>query len=283
MDERDETRPAGRLTPYELVFSAEDFEARVFPAIREEAATRGVDAHLSDRFHLLASAGDAVRSVVPADAPPEMLGQYRALLFQAYNFWRYGRRIYLLDPAVARYLVEAAPTLHEWDFALPHPSAYLQLPPNLFWGSISPDSTPEPVDGLFATAGDATDPLGEPYRHLELLVVLGIRRNRAGFSVIPLDTEVGPGIARVWAETPGREAGVDYENVLPGGELSGLYSILTATEVFKLAARAFWFVESFPDAVVPERAPERRAGPRPGSPPASHLPYHRVTLGGEPG
>lgn len=268
----------GRRTPYELVFG-EPFEARTFPDILKEATERGVEPRDAERFGFLSLAADAVRSVVPADAPPEALDQYRSLLYHAFNFWRYGKRVYLLDPPLARYLVEAAPSLEGWELEMPYPSIYLQLPRNLFWGSISPDSTPEPVDGFFVSATDGTDGLGKPYRRLEVLVVLGIRRDRAGFSVIPFSTEAGPGIAREWASGEGRDTGDDFENVLPGGEIQGLYSILTSTEVLKLLARALWYTVTYPADVEVEAAVERPTEVPPGSPPRPRLPYHRVRLG----
>jgi hypothetical protein len=284
----DREQPAGeaapsetpaRLTPYELVFGEADFEERVFPRIRDEAEERGVDSLRREQFGFLSTAGEAVRDVVPPEAPPEALEQYRALLYQAFSFWRFGKPVYVLEPSTARYLVEAAPSPAGWELSVPRPAIYLQLPTNLFWGSISPESTPEPVDGFFITLADAEDPLGEPYQRLEVLVVLGIRRDRAGFSVIPFETEVGAGIAAAWVEAPGREGAKDFENVLPGGELSGLYSILTTAEVLKLLARTLWYVERYPEDVVRETAPERRSTEDEGSLPRPRIPYHRITLG----
>lgn len=268
-----------RLTPYELVFRATpDFEERIFPEILEEAGKHGVDPLRRDRFSFLSRAGDAIRDVIPEDAPPEAFEQYRALLFHAFNFWAFGRRLYALEPAVARYLVEGAPSLEGWELTSPYPSVYVQLPPQLFWGSISPDSTPEPVDGFFATIAEADDPLGPPFQSWEVLVVLGIRRERAGFSIMPFDTEVGPGIAATWAEAPGRESAADFANVLPGGEISGLYSILTTAEVLKLLARALWFVDSNPEGVTLETAPDRAAMAGEDAPPLPRIPYFRVAF-----
>jgi hypothetical protein len=242
-----------RPTPYDVVFGA-DVEEGTFSRILLEAAERGVDPADPARFAFLSLAGDAVRAVVPPDAPPEALEQYRALLFHAFNFWRFGKRRYRVEPALARYLVEGAPALKGWELAPPHPSIYLQLPRNLFWGSISPGSTPESVDGFFVTRSSGTDALGEFFTRLDILVVLGIRRDRAGFSVIPLSTATGPGISDDWLTSPGRDHGRDFENVLPGGEIGGLYSILTTTEVLKLVARALWYVDRFPADVEIEDA-----------------------------
>lgn len=273
------TPDTARLTPYELAFSDAAFEERIFPDLDEEAHARGVDPAHREGFVLLEAAGRAVRGVVPDEAPAEAMDQYRALLFQAYNFRRAGKKLYSLAPSFARYLVEAAPSLTGWEFRTPHPSVYLQLPRHLFWSRVTPGATPEPVDGLFASAVTAEDPLGPAYRRLEVLMVLGMRPDRAGFSVVPFDTEIGTGIPAVWAEAKGRTEGREFENVLPGGEMSNLYSISTTTEATKLLARALWYVDTHPDDVTAERpSPATGPGASPARLPPTRLPYHRIML-----
>lgn len=268
----------GRRTPYELVFGEAEFEAELFPRIRREAEVHGIDTRQAERFGFLSIVGDAVRAVVPEETAPEALDQYRALFLHAYNFWSHGKRLYLVESAVARYVVEAAPRLEGWEPRLDHPSIYLQLPANLFWGSISPGTPPEPVDGFFVTQAEEVDATGVPFLRLEVLGVLGVRRDRAGFSVIPFATEAGPGIGLDWMTAPGRESGADFENVLPGGEISGLYSILTTTEALKLVGRILWYIDRFPEDVIPEGARERRREDRPESPPRTRIPFHRISL-----
>ncbi|MQA90757.1 MAG: hypothetical protein GEU90_11040 [Gemmatimonas sp.] len=263
-----------RLTPYELVFTAGDFEARIFPRIRSEAEAERIDPSLRERFDFLSTAADVVREVTPEDAPPDALDQYRALLFHAFRFWESGKRLYTLDSATARYLVEAAPNLDGWKFAIPGSSVYLQLPANLFWSSISPEAPPEPVDGVFVTLSDGTDSLGGLAHLLEVLLVLGIRRSRAGFSVIPLVSETGEGISEAW-DAEGRPEG-DFANALPGGDMAGLYSMLTAAEVLKLIGRAFWYIETFPEGLVGTPALAERAEGE--EAPTSQLSHVRVTL-----
>lgn len=267
-----------RLTPYELAFLEGDFETRVFPMIQEEAEARREDPARHERFAFLAAGGEAIRDIVPPDAPPEMLDEYRALFFHAFNFWRFGRRLYVLEPPVARYLVEGAPRLAEWELTAPFDGVYIQLPPNLFWASIGTGVPPEPVDGFFVTVAREHDPLGVPFTDVQVLMVLGIHRLRAGFSVVAFETEAGPGIPPVWAE-PGRDTGADFENVLPGGDIAGLYSILTTAEALKLVARVLWYIENHTEDVTGAPAAERRESDRPGSVPLSRLEYHRVRLG----
>lgn len=266
------------VTPYELVFGEGGFEERVFPNIHAEAESQAEDPARRDRFGFLSIAADAIRDVVPADATADILEEYRLLFYHGFNFWRFGRRLYVLEPATARYLVEAAPKLAGWELKLPYPSVYVQLPPRLFWASIAVDAPPEPVDGFFAVQSQGVDPLGPGFSDLQVLMVLGVRRDRAGFSVIPFDTEVGPGIPADWAEAPGREDGPDFANILPGGEMAGLYSILTNTEALKLLSRALWHIDSQGGEIPPETAPERRTDEGEGGFPLSRLPFQRVRL-----
>ncbi|MDQ3310315.1 MAG: hypothetical protein M3497_09345, partial [Gemmatimonadota bacterium] len=51
---------------------------------------------------------------------------------------------------------------------------------------------------------------------------------------------------------PGREQGRDFANILPGGELGGLYSVVTDAEVLKLAVSALWYVDRHPEDVIAE-------------------------------
>ena len=267
--------PSARLTPYELVFTEGDFESRIFPMIEEEASV-ALESLSRDRFDFVRAAGDVVREVTPPEAPAEASEQYRALLFHAFHFWSEDRRLYVLDAAAARYLVESDPDLRGWRFSVPSRTLYLQLPANLFWSSVAPGEKPEPVDGFFVTRTYGTNPRGEPYEHLDVLVILGIYRSRAGFSVITLETELGEGISDPWSAEP-REGG-DFANVLPGGELSGLYSLLTIGEVLKLLARAMWYIESFPHTQEEVAAPELREAAD--EPPSSGLSHVRVRLAG---
>lgn len=269
-----------RLTPYELVFGGMEIENDLFPRLGREAQERGEDPARRERFGFLSVGADLLRELVPPETPPEALEQYRALLFHSFNFWRFGRRTYVVHPAVARYLVESRPTLDDWELTLPHPSVYVQLPANLFWASIATDAPPEPVDGFFVTESRGIDPLGPSFRQLDMLMVLGIHHTRAGFSVIPFETEVGQGIARVWAEGPPREdGGMDFASVLPGGEMAGLYSVVTVEEALNLLARVLWYVDSHPEDVALCGAPERRTQERPGTVSLSRLAYHRVGFG----
>jgi hypothetical protein len=120
------------------------------------------------------------------------------------------------------------------------------------------------VDGLFWTL--------PPTGQLHLLLAAGLREDRPGLSVVPLP-DAPFGEAGTWLDASVRERGSDFATTIPGGELTGLYSLTAAGEVLKLVARLFFFMERSPGSVRPgERGPEG-AVPAP-----SRLAYRRVGL-----
>ncbi len=230
-----------RLTPYALAFGDAGLDARHFPALSLEAAEHGVDTRSPARFAFLTLAADVLREMLPEDAPAAAREQLRALVFHAFNFWRAGQHTYLVDAPVVRYLVETFPALQNWEMHLPQTSIYVQLPRNLFWARVAPEATPEPLDGFFI--------VGDGIR-LHMLLVLGLRADRAGFSLIPVDADVASGAPARWAGAPGRDQGRDFANILPGGELGRLYSVVTDAEALKLAVSVLWYIDCHPEDVV---------------------------------
>src|SRR5690606_29643697 len=108
-----------RVTPYEVAFGGGPYETDVFPAIAADADYHRSDPLRLDPFTLLPATGEAVRSFVPPEAPPEAIEQYRILLYHGFNFWSLGRTTYLIHPATARFLVEAQPRMEGWELTLP--------------------------------------------------------------------------------------------------------------------------------------------------------------------
>jgi hypothetical protein len=269
-----------RLTPYELALPPEEFEERVFPALAAEAAAAGLEPARREHFHFLGEAARALELLAPEEAPPELREQLRSFLFHGFNFWSGGRRLLYLEPALARFLVESPHPLAEWEPRLPAASLYLQLPPNLFWASVAEGAQSEPVDGFFVTAGDAPDPIGARFRTITALMVLGVRRERAGFSVVEVETQVGPELDRGWLDADARPGGRDFASALPGGEMAGLYSLLTSAEVLKLLFRALRHVDLHPECVESLPPAERRRAERPQSAPLTSLPWSCVRLTG---
>lgn len=208
-----------------------------------------------DQFGFLGRVADAIRTMLPEDAPPEARDELRAVLFHAWAFWHAGQPVFALQPPVARYLVEARPGLSGWPLRLPAASVYLQLPANLFWASTAPDATPEPVDGMWVAAA-------EPVRRLHGLLVLGLRPDRPGFSVIRVEAEVPPGGPAAWMGARTRAQGPDFASTLPGGDLGRLYSLATPGEALKLIAGALWYLDQHPSDISAAPDGTRRVGMR---------------------
>ena len=91
------------------------------------------------------------------------------------------------------------------------------------------------------------------------LAVLGIRPDRPGFSVAAVDAETPPEEGD-WSRVQARAEGEDFANLLPGGELSDLHTLLNGAEVLKLLARFFQFVAAHPEAVEAEPGVAAAAG-----------------------
>jgi hypothetical protein len=233
-----------RQDPYALVFGAEGMDDRLFPPIEAEAETRGQPLRDPDRFLFLTSVGKLLQAIAgaepyqpgedPSPARKEAVRQYGRLLFHAFHHWRSGKRTVSLEEDRLRWLLDEVTTVGDWRLRPPSPAGYLRLPRNLVWAAPAPNLQPEPADGFFWAWFRPDD--GPEALHV--LLALGVRPDRPGFSVVHstgvLDREAH------WAEVEGRPDGEDFETTLPGGELDHLYSIESAAELLKLASRAFW-------------------------------------------
>jgi hypothetical protein len=297
-----EELPRARLTPYEFVFGGPEFEDDRFPRIREEAGERGGEPADPEAFLFLAAAGALLRELVPGDEPAavagaspgagevaaepppgapdwgESLGRYGRFVYHAYQFWRFGRRVWVVEEPLLRRLLETPPAVGRWAMLPPHPAGYLQLPRNLLWARVAASEPPEPVDGVFWTMIGESDPAQPPYARLDLLVALGLRPGRPGLSVIDIGEELAGDAAGHWADAVGRPEGDDFANLLPGGELQQYHGMATRGEVLRLVSLLFWHATMHPDAVVAGAALAETPGP--GRPPEharelppSALPY----------
>jgi hypothetical protein len=253
-----------RLTPYELIL--EPLERDDFPAIRAEGEQRGSDVHRRDQFLLLGHAGAALDEMVTADADPESLDEYGELLYQGFQFWSYGRRLYSFEDSVTSLLT--APDYHIGDWILAGPPAcYLQFPYQRLWARVSADAPYEPLDGVFAVAAE-TEQRAESGAHLRAQMVLGLRADRPGVSLVSYRDDLDPKEAAARAEHPWREDGAPYANAIPGGERKGYHTLATTSELEALVIRAFHYLDTHPDRL--ERMADESTGD------ASHLPYVRV-------
>lgn len=256
-----------RPSPYHLVFGAESMDDTLFPPIAAEAEARDTPVHDPDRFVFLSSVGHLLTAIAgppaedAAQAPPddavagtpvdgmagdpaaagepdddrsvagEAFRQHGRLLFHAFHFWREGRHEVALEEGAVRRILDDDVVGDERALAPPAPAGYLRLPRNLVWASPAPGLRPEPADGFFwmLDENDAHRPV------LHLLLALGVRPDRPGFSVVTASGVVESG--RHWADMDARPGAADFATTLPGGELDRLYSLETTAELLKLASR----------------------------------------------
>jgi hypothetical protein len=248
-----------RLTPFEIAFPDPERLADLGEAVTGEAAERGADAGSLEGFVSTSAVGRFLAGL-HGDAPRVSLLEYGSLTFHAVSFLREGSRVYLLDTAAARRLVEAAPA------GRPSPPAragYLQLPQHLFWTSIE-GSAAESVDGAFWTVSSSD--------RLHVLPVTGMRPDRPGFGTLSVP-DAPLSHAADWVTATIRATGSDYASDLPGAHIDRLYAIESAGEILKLMARFFAHASAQPRGT--ERPPRQAGsvgGPRP-----STLPYTRVS------
>lgn len=253
-----------RRTPYELAFpDLEDARAR-FTAFEAEAREREADVEDDPAaFVMLASVGQALRALRGPDEKADLIRQHGRLLWHAYRLWKAGEEPALLTLHALRYLLDPG-TAFSWDGALPAPAGYAQLPQHLVWIRGGDEDRPESMDGFFwAGTGDG---------RLFLLVALGMRSDRPGLTVVPIEG-LPLADAPTWTDGTMRPGGGDFASDMPGADLEGLYEVRSAGEAVKLAARALRHLGT----VEGER---REAGPEPaeGEAPPSRLRHRIVDL-----
>jgi hypothetical protein len=256
-----------RITPYELVL--EPLETEVFPAIRTEAEQRGKDARRRDQFLLLGSVGAALEEMMADDAPSEAVDEYGELLYQGYQFWNFGRRLYLFGADVTERLTASQYSMDDWILAAP-PSCYLQFPYQRLWARVGSDEPFEPVDGCFVVV-DETAPAPEAGAHLRAQMVLGVRTDRPGVSLMSYRTDLDPNTASRLAHAPWREGTAPFSNAIPGGERKGYLTIATTSELEALVLRAFHYLDTNPRSLI--------AHPGSSLEGETHLPYIEVRSG----
>lgn len=229
-----------RITPYELILQS--LERELFPAIRTEAEQRGVDARRSDEFLLLGHVGAALRTMVPEDAPPEALDEYGELIYHGYQFWAFGHRLYVLDDDVMLRLTEPEQEMPSWELAAP-PACYVQFPYQRLWARVAPEAPYEPADGCFIVVND-TAPAPDSGAHLRAVLILGVRPERPGVSLITYRTDLNPLTAARYARAPSREGGTPFASTIPGGDRKGFRTLMNTSELEALVLRTLrWFDE----------------------------------------
>jgi hypothetical protein len=238
---------AARITPYEVIL--EPLEATAFPTVRAEAEQRGSDTRRRDQFLLLGHVGATLKDIVAVDAPPEALDEYGELLYQGYQFWTFGRRLYVLTEEVVAQLTLPTYSMGDWQLA-GQPASYIQLPYQRIWGRVSAEAPYEPVDGCFVVVDD-TEPAPEAGMHLRVQLVLGFRPERPGISLISYRTDLDPRATAKYAAKPWREDALPFANAIPGGERKGYKTLATTSELEALVVRTLHYLDQKSTSLVP--------------------------------
>ena len=256
-----------RLSPYEIGTPGRAFRERVFGEIRDEGGASGADLADPGAFLRLEATGRAVRELCGDSGGGSWGDPFGAFIFHAFHFWAAGEHLYLVGEGTARSLAASPPESFRWQGELPAVAGYVQLPKHLFWSPAGEAGAAEPVDGFFWTrcAGPT----------LSLLVAMGIRRNRPGFSLTELPP-AGMAGADEWPCAQVRQEGEDFAPDLPGGDLGQLHSILTLGEMLKLAARVFFASVSGEETPLAPEETEAAGSGREGS----ALPFRRIRFSG---
>ncbi|HEU4585808.1 MAG TPA: hypothetical protein VFR95_08660 [Gemmatimonadaceae bacterium] len=247
MSEEHPRVPAARLTPYELIL--EPLESSIFPAIRAEAEQRGKDARRRDQFLLLGTVAAALGEMMADDAPSEAVDEYGELLYQGFQFWAFGRRTYFFGDDVAELLSVPEYAMDSWILAAP-PACYLQFPYQRFWARVGADEPFEPADGCFVVVDD-TAPAPQAGAHLRVQLVLGVRTDRPGVSLMSYRTDLDPYSVSRLARTAWREGSAPFSNAIPGGERKGYHTLATTSELEALVLRALHYLDTNPRALIP--------------------------------
>jgi hypothetical protein len=237
---------SARITPYELIL--EPLESSIFPAIRTEAEQRGKDARRRDQFLLLGTVAAALGEMMAEDAPSDAVDEYGELLYQSFQFWSFGRRLYFFDTDVSDRITVSDYPIDGWILAAP-PACYLQFPYQRLWARVGADQPFEPVDGCFVVVGD-TAPAPQAGAHLRAQLVLGVRTDRPGVSLMSYRTDLDPYSVSRLARTPWREEGEPFSNAIPGGERMGYRTLATTSELEALVLRAFHYLDTHPRSLI---------------------------------
>jgi len=237
----------GRPTPYDVAFGGTELDTEGFDAIAREADAAGA---LNDpaRFMMSQTVGGLLRDYMN-EAPSPNVAAFGPLLYHAYQYRLFGRKVLRVDEALLRELLADGAPIGDWDMVPPAPAGYLQLPRNLVWSRIVEDAHAEPVDGIFWAMAGRDDPATPPFPRLDALVILGMLPGRPGFSAIRVSSELPAESQGHWGDITSRADGRDFDNVLPGGEYQQLFALVTHGEVLKLISRVFRYAAAHPERV----------------------------------
>ena len=166
--------------------------------------------------------------------------------------------MYSFDNSITALLTEPEYEMGDWIFAAP-PACYLQFPYQKLWARVAADAPYEPLDGVFVVAAN-TEERADSGVHVRVQMVLGLRPDRPGVSLVSYRDDLDPEKVAARAKRPWRAEGVAYANAIPGGERMGYRTLATTSELEALVIRAFHYLDTHPDRL--ERVTEVRARTR---------------------
>ena len=220
-----------RIEPFEHAFAA--FATQHFAEIRDDASNQHKDTADLPQFASLGTVQrllDELESPEALEGEPEAAAEYLAGLFVAFRFWEGGQRIFPVSRDRLEGLLEAPVSSDR--VAVPDGACYVQLPEQWFWAQIEPEQPHEPVDGLFVAEGAGR-------REFFVLLVLGLRADRPGFSQVSLTARTEDfALAAEEARRP------LFAPVLDGGDTAGLKSLVSEADVLLLVQLGLRVVSS---------------------------------------
>lgn len=208
-----------RPTPFDLVFG--DTTRRIFPDINAALSRSGTAPSDRDAFLMVREVVTLLRELRPEEGLGEGIDQLAALVHHSYLFWAAGCPVVELPTEhLGDLLGSSLPDAEEHQEP---PEYYVQLPERRIWAQAVSGVPPEPLDGCFVHA------LAEG-RSIRVLGVLGLHRERTGFTVVEV---AGPRpIALVRPD--GSQL---FSPTLPGGAAARLFSLVGEEELLELGWR----------------------------------------------
>jgi hypothetical protein len=215
-----------RPTPFAVAFSE---IAERFPAIAEALQQDGAAPDDRDRFVLVEPVGRLLGEVVPEGAGAEALETHILLLHTAFLHWSSGGVVY----RIGEQALQRAIATRQFTGEPPQPALYLQLPELRVWGSPTPGTPPEPLDGMFVSRGEMPGSVA-------VLAIFGMRPDRPGFSAVGIEGRADsdePEGSEIEVAAAREDGSAPFGPMLAGGSAAGLHSVANAGELLLLTCR----------------------------------------------
>ncbi len=210
-----------RTHPFDMVFA--ELAKTFFPRIREEAPDTSIDLATLTRLPTAQRLLRDLGSPELAEADPQAITEYLALLFVAYRYWAAGKHTLWVD----RDKLEAAIDSESTNVpVVEHDACYLMFPERWYWATIGDDQPHEPLDGMFVVRAKSQ-------AELTVAAILGLRPGRDGFSQITVTggADDVAGAASDMRDPP-------FAPAMDGGAQAGFKSVTTEGELLHLALLA---------------------------------------------